>query len=45
MNGRFGCDVTKETMEEIAANKGHTTNEVGTPRASEVCEEFTHLGS
>jgi hypothetical protein len=23
----------------------HTTNETGTPWASEVCEEFTHLGS
>jgi hypothetical protein len=26
-------------------NAGYTTNEMGTPRASEVCEEFTHLGS
>jgi hypothetical protein len=22
----------------------HTTNETGTPRACEVCEEFTHFG-
>jgi hypothetical protein len=25
--------------------RSYTTNEMGTPRVSKVCEEFTHLGS
>jgi hypothetical protein len=37
--------ITLGWWEQAAGVSYHTTNEMGTPRASEVCEEFTHFGS